>query len=580
MRKPSWEWAMQSGDSSSPEDRILVLAPTGNDGATACEVLIRAGFEALDCVRIENLAVEWERGASALLLAEEALASRGLSLLNKKISGQPNWSDIPIVILTGGGEISQARLRSLNAFAPSGNVTFLERPFRQMTLVSVMQVALRARRRQYQLRKTLAELHESESRLRLALEELKEGQARLLQAQKMEAVGKLAGGIAHDFNNMLTAINGYSEMLLDTVEDGGFLRQGLEEIRRSGERAAALTRQLLAYSRQQIMAFRVLDLNVVVGGVMSLLKRLIHEDIVLTVDFHSSLPNILADSTQIEQVILNLALNARDAMPKGGTLHLATSILELGDGDAVPHADLRPGTYVRLVVRDSGVGMDEFVKPRIFEPFFTTKEMGKGTGMGLSTVYGIVQQSGGQITVESSPGQGSVFTVYFPAAAAKSAKEADDTAALGNPPVAGGTVMVVEDEDSVRGYLREFLGSRGLNVLAAAQGQEALEIASLYPGEIDVLLTDVVMPNMSGRELAERLSAMRPGLKVLFISGYTDDAILQHGVLDGGTEFMNKPFSPPVLLQKIKELLANRTARAEAPSVPNRAPNESSPRRP
>jgi two-component system cell cycle sensor histidine kinase/response regulator CckA len=337
---------------------------------------------------------------------------------------------------------------------------------------------------------------------------------------------------------------------------------GLSEILRSGQRAAALTNQLLAYSRQQIMAFRLVDVNQVVEGMSGMLKRLLQEDIEHVCRLEPGLPCIKADPSQVEQVILNLALNARDAMPLGGRLEIATR-QERRDGRRHPSAGQIPaGHYVVLSVLDSGEGMSEEVKSRIFEPFFTTKGMGTGpkgrtgTGMGLSTVYGIVQQSGGYIGVQSAPGKGATFEVLFPAVAGNASDERDESQSL-QPPRAmcKETLLVAEDEASVRVFLRQLLAAQGYSVLEAANGHEALAASEGFAGEIHLLITDVVMPGMSGRELAERLSRKRPAMRVLFMSGYTDDAILQHGVLDGETAFMNKPFPPASLLEKVRELL-------------------------
>jgi len=355
---------------------------------------------------------------------------------------------------------------------------------------------------------------------------------------------------------MLTAINGYSELLMGQLHDQNALHLGLSEILRSGQRAAALTNQLLAYSRQQIMAFRLVDVNRIVEGMSGMLKRLLQEDIEHVCRLEPQLPSIKADPSQVEQVILNLALNARDAMPMGGRLEISTRH-ERRDGRRDPHMGNVPaGHYVVLSVRDSGVGMSEEVKARIFEPFFTTKAVGKGTGMGLSTVYGIVQQSGAHIGVQSAPGRGSTFEVLFPVAMGDAKEDRDGAHLLhSSRDACKETLLVAEDEASVRVFLRQLLGAQGYTVIEAGNGHEALAASEGYAGDIHLLITDVVMPGMGGRDLAERLSRKRPSMRVLFISGYTDDAILHHGVLDGETAFMNKPFPPASLLEKVRELL-------------------------
>jgi CheY-like chemotaxis protein len=309
------------------------------------------------------------------------------------------------------------------------------------------------------------------------------------------------------------------------------------------------------------MAFQSVDLNRTVTGMSGMLRRLMQEDIEHVLRLQPDLPCIKADPSQMEQVVLNLALNARDAMPGGGRLEIETSLLRQEVDGPMKYREVPPGTYVRLAVRDTGVGMSEELKSRIFEPFFTTKSLGKGTGMGLSTVYGIVQQSGGHIVVDSAPDRGSVFEVIFPAVAGADNNRAEEPA-----PVRVArqrcreTIMVAEDESSVRVFLWQLLAAQGYTVLAAANGNEAMEIALAYPGEIHLLITDVVMPGMGGRDLAERLGRERPSMRMLFISGYTDDAILHHGVLDGDTAFMNKPFPPASLLEKVRELLSVSSA--------------------
>jgi PAS domain S-box-containing protein len=376
----------------------------------------------------------------------------------------------------------------------------------------------------------------------------------LRQAQKMESVGLLAGGIAHDFNNLLTAINGYSELLLSSnnLHDG--LRRELEEIRKAGDRAAQLTQQLLAFSRKQILQPQLLDLNAVVGNVDRLLRRLIGEDVELITVLSPDLGRIKADPGQVEQVIMNLAVNARDAMPKGGRLTIETANVELDEDYVSRHVTVVPGRYVLLAMSDTGVGMEAPVLRRIFEPFFTTKELGKGTGMGLSTVYGIVKQSGGYIWVYSEPGQGTSFKVYFPQVGDAAASDASRTQL---PELARGseTILVVEDEETVRHLILAVLRRRGYQTLEARQAQEALEFAEKHPGPIHVMLTDVVMPKMSGRELANQLATLRPEAKILFMSGYATNAIIHHGVLDPGTAFLQKPFTPDALVRKIRQIL-------------------------
>ena len=373
------------------------------------------------------------------------------------------------------------------------------------------------------------------------------------QAQKMEAVGRLAGGVAHDFNNLLTVINGYSDLALTTLRPGDPLREQLEQIRQAGERAAALTRQLLAFSRKQVLQPVVLDLNGVLRGLEKMLLRLIGEDIDLVLALEPDLWRVKVDASQFEQVVMNLVVNARDAMPRGGTLTLETRNVSAPTG-AVDHPHLRPGDYVLLTVRDTGCGMDSETMAHIFEPFFSTKGE-RGTGLGLAMVYGVVNQSGGHVAVDSRPGAGTTFRIYLPRVEGIPAPAAPAPEATPRHR-AGETVLLVEDEDAVRRLARLTLESHGFTVLDAHSPGDALLLAEQHPGTIDLLVTDVIMPGMSGRELAERLLRSRPGLKVLYMSGYSDDILDERGALGPGmVAFLPKPFSPAALARKTVETL-------------------------
>jgi PAS domain S-box-containing protein len=374
-------------------------------------------------------------------------------------------------------------------------------------------------------------------------------EAQLLQAQKMEAVGRLAGGVAHDFNNLLTIISGYSQLALDQLSELDPVREGMLEINRAGERAAGLTRQLLAFSRKQVLKPEIVNLNAIVADTEKMLRRLIGEDIELVTRLAPKLAEVQVDAGQIEQVIINLAVNARDAMPEGGRLVIETAEADLEEKAEGSGLDLPSGRYVTLSVTDTGAGMDAGTMSHIFEPFFTTKEQGKGTGLGLSTVYGIVKQSGGDIRVSSEPGRGASFTIYLPAArkgGAASTREAAAPADRGTE-----TVLLVEDEFGVRDLVARILKSAGYRVLPAANGGEALMICERFAGPIHLLVTDIIMPGMSGRELAGRLESMRPGLRVLYISGYTGHAMKQ------GAQFIQKPFTPRALTRKVREVLTS-----------------------
>ena len=377
----------------------------------------------------------------------------------------------------------------------------------------------------------------------------------LLQSQKMEAVGRLAGGIAHDFNNVLTAILGYAGLLLDGLPTLSPLRPDLEEIHKAAERAAGLTRQLLAFSRKQVLEMRVLDLNELVADMDKLLRRLLGEDIEVFTSLAPSLGAVRADPAQLEQVIVNLAVNSRDAMPQGGRLAIETHNAELDDSYAREHVAVRPGRYVMLAVSDTGTGMDAETMSHVFEPFFTTKESGKGTGLGLATVYGIVKQSGGYVWCYSELGHGTTFKVYLPRVDAP-IERAPVRAAAGSPPPRGWEiVLLVEDDPRLRELTRRVLEKHGYTVLEAATAQAASALERGYTGPIHLLLTDVVLPGASGRTLADELLARRDGLKVLFMSGYTADAIAHRGVLAPNTAFIHKPFSADALAAKVREVL-------------------------
>jgi two-component system cell cycle sensor histidine kinase/response regulator CckA len=403
-------------------------------------------------------------------------------------------------------------------------------------------------------------IHDEDGELTLVLligrdvTERKRLEDQLRQAQKMEAVGNLAGGIAHDFNNLLTAISGYSDFIVGDPEAGESVRRSATQIVRASERAAALTRQLLAFSRKQVLQPVALAMNDVVTDVEKMLGRIIGEHIHLETKLDANVSSVRADRGQLEQVLLNLAVNARDAMDAGGTLTIETADVDLDESYTSRHVGLEPGSYSMLAVSDTGHGIDAGTRDRIFEPFFTTKEPGKGTGLGLATVYGIVKQSGGHVAVYSEPGHGATFKVYLPHAAGEGQAA---PVPLPSEPLAEGseTILLVEDEPIVREIASEILERAGYEVLSAEEPATALEIASLWEGEIDLLLTDVVMPGMNGHELAQRLTTMRPGIKVLFTSGYTDGAVVHHGVSGEGSSFLQKPFTRKTLTRRVREIL-------------------------
>ncbi|HEY5475942.1 MAG TPA: PAS domain S-box protein [Tepidiformaceae bacterium] len=379
-------------------------------------------------------------------------------------------------------------------------------------------------------------------------------EAQFRQAQKMESVGQLASGIAHDFNNLLTVINGMSELLLAQVNQDDPMRADVQEISRAGERAATLTRQLLAFSRQQILESRVLDCNMIVSGMESLLGRLLGEDIELVVKLTQGVGRVKVDPEQIEQVLSNLAVNARDAMPQGGQLTIETENVTTDQDYARQHGvAVPPGPYVLLTVSDSGVGMDEATRARIFEPFFTTKGPGKGTGLGLSTVYGVVKQSLGFVWVYSEVGRGTSFKILLPQVTEAAGTDRPEPAVASSTGTE--TILLAEDNAGLRKLATRVLEPAGYTVLGTASGEEALRLLERHEEPVHLLLSDVVMPGMSGRQLAERIAETRPGMKVLYMSGYTSDTIVRHGVLEARVPFLNKPFTGAALLRKVREVL-------------------------
>ncbi len=442
---------------------------------------------------------------------------------------------------------------------PRPHLPLLAAVCRQAGLI-LEQYELLAAMRQQKLR-----LEEMQREALAAQQALEVREEQLQQMQKMEAVGRLAGGVAHDFNNLLTAIFGYCDMMSSHLEPGaGPLRKGVDEIRKAGRRAASLTQQLLAFSRRQILQPRVLDANELVLDMEDMLQRLIGEHIRLLTSLDPSVGNFKADPGQMQQVLLNLVVNSRDAMPAGGTLTILTRGVDPGGPNAPPLPDAlgtNPGPLVLIEVQDTGRGMDEATMAHVFEPFFTTKDAGKGTGLGLSTVYGIVTQSGGYIDVKSEVGSGSTFTVYLSRCEPEEAAGTSGAGGTGAGDVTSATILLAEDDEAVRHILADALTEAGARVLPARDGAEALRLAEEHEGAIDLLVTDVVMPNVSGDELARRLARLRPDTRVIFISGYTDSVILQLGGLTRGAAFLQKPFPPEKLLEKVREVLRGAQAK-------------------
>jgi signal transduction histidine kinase len=462
----------------------------------------------------------------------------------RRLRADAHTATIPIVLVTGLGDRT-TRVRGLEAGADE----FLTKPVDRLELVTRVRTLLRLKHlRDQREAEAVQQTQEHSAGERSRLEE------QLRQAQKMEAIGRLAGGVAHDFNNLLTAINGYCEMLLSDLAPDDPRRAYADEIARAGDRGAALTQQLLIFSRKQVVSPELLDLNAIVGDTERLLRRLIGEDIHLENRLGAGLCPVRADPGQVQQVLLNLAVNARDAMPTGGRLTIETATVALGE--PVPHSygTVPPGDYVTLTVSDTGHGMDAETLSHVFEPFFTTKEAGKGTGLGLSTVYGIVKQSNGHIWVYSEPRRGTVFRIYLPCAADTLAPPAPPTAPV---PATRGTetVLLVEDDPQVRALMVAALQSCGYTVLEAPHGPAAVELAARHPAPIHLLVTDVVLPGLSGRAVAQRVAGRHPGLAVLYVSGYTDHAALQQGLPDRDRALLQKPFTPLGLARKVRQVL-------------------------
>jgi two-component system, cell cycle sensor histidine kinase and response regulator CckA len=456
--------------------------------------------------------------------------------------------DIPFIIVSGtvGEETAVAAMKlGIHDYLMKGKLS---------RLVPAIERELRDAEQRRAGRRAENERRQSEETLRRTEDQLR-------QAQKLEAIGSLAGGIAHDFNNVLSVILSCSDMMLDDLRPGDPMRAELDEVKKAADRAVTLTRQLLAFSRKQVLQPRVIDLNQVVNGMRSLLRRLVGAGISLSLLTDRKVGKILADPGQVEQVLMNLIVNARDAMLPGGKVTIETSNATLDADYPATHVGTAPGEYVMLAVTDTGHGMSKEVLSRIFEPFFTTKEPGRGTGLGLATVFGIVKQSGGHIWVYSEPDKGTTFKIHFP----RTELRAD--ASRSDPPPAPATlrgtetILLVEDDEEVRAVMRTILRRQGYNVIESQNGGEAFLIAEDFGARIHLLVTDVVMPRISGRMLAERLAPLRPDMKVLFVSGYTDNAIVYHGVLDAGVAFFQKPITPLPFARKVREVL-------DAPSSP------------
>ncbi|WP_414813044.1 ATP-binding protein [Pseudomonas lini] len=546
-------------------ERAIILAPLGRDSQIALMMLNEAGFDGVITRDLGALCNELSLGAGLLVIASEALLGADLEPLLGLIEQQPAWSDLPIVLLTHHGGPEQNPASRLGS--QLGNVTFLERPFHPVTLISLVTTALRGRRRQYEARDRLIDLSQSELRLQNTLEtleqqveertaQLRHNEEVLRQSQKMEAVGQLTGGIAHDFNNMLTGIIGSLELLrrrlargrtedLDSLIDLGVT---------SANRAAGLTHRLLAFSRRQSLDSKPVQMNTLVVSMGELLQRSINESIHLEMQLDEQLWVAEADPNQLESALLNLVLNARDAMPDGGKLLVKTSNQHLDTGFTEAHSNLQPGDYIVLSVTDTGCGMPQSTINRAFDPFFTTKPIGQGTGLGLSMIYGFSKQSGGHVSIQSEVGKGTTVSLFLPRFSGELLQDTQVDAQHAPYARDGETVLIVEDDPAVRVLVSAVLSELGYALVEAGDADSAVPI--LDSGQrIDLLISDVGLPGMNGRQLAEIGRQYRPDLKVLFITGYAEHAAVRGGFLDPGMQMITKPFTFDLLTAKVREMI-------------------------
>jgi len=542
--------------------RVLHVEDSESDSALVMRELRRGGFEPR-VERVDTRAAfkdalrekDWD-----VIISDYALPSyNGAAAL---ADTQESGKDIPFILVSGtiGEETAVDAMRAgahdyvlknrLGRLAPAVARELHERKERGARRVA--EDALRDSERR--LRIDVTERKQAEAGRARAEEALLQSEQQLRQSQKMEAVGRLAGGVAHDFNNVLSVILSYSEMLLADLKPGEPIRDDIEEIRKAGRRAAALTRQLLAFSHQQVLDPKVIDLNEVLVSMDNMLRRVLGEDVNLVVLPTQALGRVRVDPSSIEVVMMNLVVNARDAMPTGGTLTIKTTNVMLDDAYARAHLGAKPGPHVMLAVTDTGTGIDEAILARVFEPFFTTKAIGQGTGLGLSTVFGVAQQSGGSVWVESKLGVGTTFKLYLPRVDAA----IDGARVTESPPSSlrgSETILLVEDDDQVRVVARGILARNGYSVVDARSAGEALLHSEKHPGTIHLLLSDVVMPQMSGPELANRISSARPDMKVLCMSGCTDDSAVRRGVIEAHIAYLQKPFTPDALSTRVREVL-------------------------
>lgn len=546
-------------------ERAIILAPLGRDGALALMMLNEAGYSGIVATDLNSLCEALAQGSGLLIIATEALRGVDLAPLLDYLHRQPAWSDLPIVLMTHHGGSEQNGSSHLSRLL--GNVTFLERPFHPVTLISLVSTALRGRRRQYEARDRLIDLSESELRLQRTLEtleqqveertaQLRHNEEALRQSQKMEAVGQLTGGIAHDFNNMLTGIIGSLELLRRRVSRGKLddLDSLIDLGVTSANRAAGLTHRLLAFSRRQSLDSKPVEINQLVVSMGELLQRSINESIKLDMRLTGELWTAEADPNQLESALLNLVINARDAMPGGGQLLVETSNRHLDNVFTAAYGTLTPGDYVELSVSDTGCGIPENVMGRVFDPFFTTKPIGQGTGLGLSMIYGFARQSRGHVTLHSEVGKGTTVSLFLPRFIGEITANLPADPTL--PPFAnaGETVLIVEDDPAVRVLVSAVLKELGYAFVEASDADTAVPIIE-SDQRIDLMISDVGLPGMNGRQLAEIGRQIRPDLKVLFITGYAEHAAVRGGFLDPGMQLITKPFTFDLLTAKVREMI-------------------------
>ena len=543
---------------------LLVVDRDPRTAVTIDTLATRAGMEEYSvhtAPTIDGVSPVWERHEGAIVIlaidTAEMTAAEARARVEAVVSA---GASAPIVLLSGSRDVAYGR-----AVLDAGAADYAWREDLSAALLEsqIRHVHARAERAAEAQHRRAAEsaLRDSEAQMRIMLRQREELERDLSQVLRMESVGRLAGGIAHDFNNILMAVVGFGTILQEQVAGNEPLEQNCQEILAAAERASALTKQLLAFGRKQVLRPRRLQLNDTVVGITAMLRRVIGEDIDLQVQVDPEVPPVFADQAQIESSILNLVVNARDAMPNGGRVTITVSGATLTASDCDAHPGLKPGTYVHLSVADTGAGIPAELHARVFEPFFTTKTSGKGTGLGLSTVYGTIKQSGGYIWVESEPGHGTKFRIYMPVDTRPT--DAAPAAPLLPTPIAAPakateTILLVEDAEVVRRLTREIVSRAGYRVIEAGNAEEAMKVAEAHQGPLDLLLTDVIMPGANGVELAKRLRAVRVDLPVLYMSGYTDNAITRHGLLNERTAFLQKPFTPQDLLRKVREVLEVR----------------------